>query len=406
MKVKHGYLADYFDGFGYKTLKPVEIDPVVSHEHEFNGISGFKLLFGTERQSIGCRVIYLTDEIDNSLEDVVTLTWYDARINHPSRSEFRLYYSSSECFLRSKPDDLMILCKNKDDSDIPFTMLISRDGDTVTNQLLWLFGISPERLSTAGYAEMIDSFKDLNFFSSHILNKIGIELKKPDDSMLGRILENYADKFPTTVEFSKFSRSFVTDIKPEDNPDNALVKYLEHEEYLFRVFEEHLVNKKLQKGFSDVEDFIGFSLSVHNRRKSRAGYAMENHLRHIFDSCGIQYSFNEITENKSKPDFIFPSIEKYRNSIFEPAHLTMLGVKTTCKDRWRQILTEAERVTGKHLCTLEPSISENQTNEMKSQNLQLVVPASIIPTYKPGQQSWLMTISNFVGFVAEKQNKS
>ena len=36
-------------GFGYKTLKPVEIDPEVSHEHEFNGIDQFKGLFGSRQ---------------------------------------------------------------------------------------------------------------------------------------------------------------------------------------------------------------------------------------------------------------------------------------------------------------------------------------------------------------------
>jgi hypothetical protein len=31
----------------------------------------------------------------------------------------------------------------------------------------------------------------------------------------------------------------------------------------------------------------------------------------------------------------------------------MLGAKTTCKDRWRQVLTEAIKIPHKHLFTLE-----------------------------------------------------
>jgi hypothetical protein len=30
----------------------------------------------------------------------------------------------------------------------------------------------------------------------------------------------------------------------------------------------------------------------------------------------------------------------------------MLGVKTTCSDRWRQVLAEADRIQLKHLLTL------------------------------------------------------
>ena len=42
----------------------------------------------------------------------------------------------------------------------------------------------------------------------------------------------------------------------------------------------------------------------------------------------------------------------------------MLAVKSTCKDRWRQILAEADRLPVKHLLTLEPGISVAQTDEM------------------------------------------
>ena len=40
-------------------------------------------------------------------------------------------------------------------------------------------------------------------------------------------------------------------------------------------------------------------------------------------------------------------------------------VKSTCKDRWRQVLSEADRIPNKHLFTLEAAISENQTSKCK-----------------------------------------
>ena len=82
----------------------------------------------------------------------------------------------------------------------------------------------------------------------------------------------------------------------------------------------------------------------------------------------------------------------------------MLGAKTTAKDRWRQVLEEADRITRKHLITLEGAISENQTNEMISRKLQLVVPKGIHATFTPVQQSWLYSVEDFLDEVRERQS--
>ena len=82
----------------------------------------------------------------------------------------------------------------------------------------------------------------------------------------------------------------------------------------------------------------------------------------------------------------------------------MLGAKSTLKDRWRQVLSEAERIEAKHLLTLEPGISENQTTEMQAKKLQLVVPRSLHATFRPPQQAWLMDLSGFLKVVKARQN--
>ena len=81
----------------------------------------------------------------------------------------------------------------------------------------------------------------------------------------------------------------------------------------------------------------------------------------------------------------------------------MLGAKSTCKDRWRQVLSEAARIEGKHLLTLEPSISENQTSEMRAKQLQLVLPKALHETYRPAQRSWLMSVADFISLVRARQ---
>ena len=69
----------------------------------------------------------------------------------------------------------------------------------------------------------------------------------------------------------------------------------------------------------------------------------------------------------------------------------------------RQRLRGSEQDSGKHLLTLEPGISETQTNEMKTGNLQLVVPRSIFVSYTPEQQRWLMDVAEFIGLVKDRQ---
>ena len=61
---------------------------------------------------------------------------------------------------------------------------------------------------------------------------------------------------------------------------------MEHEEALFRHLEREIVSDRLKAGFTedgsaDVDGFLRFSLSVQNRRKSRAGYAFGHHVEAI-----------------------------------------------------------------------------------------------------------------------------
>ena len=123
----------------------------------------------------------------------------------------------------------------------------------------------------------------------------------------------------------------------------------------------------------------------------------------MFRECGIRYSRTPVTENKSKPDFIFPGENEYHNQNFDSLRLTMLGVKSSCKDRWRQVLSEAGRIERKHLLTLEAAISKGQTDEMQSKNLQLVLPRMLHSTYSEEQQNWLMDVAAFTELVMKRQ---
>ncbi|MCB0431358.1 MAG: restriction endonuclease [Flavobacteriales bacterium] len=398
-------LSQYFTGIGAKRLSDVEVAPDVSNQHEFNGISGFREIFGSERINFQGHFIYLTDDEEQIIKESGTLTWYDARENHPSRTEYRLYYSTNPVIDIAVAGDLVVIGQTGENK---LAVIVAPQGSTSEQQLLWLFG-----LEEAGSKFVIRDFTgadtQLNFAGQYIITSLGFEVPDTAPDFLEQLINLFGVGFPTTAQFSAYARSTLTDVSPIEEPDDTLMAWLEREELLFKTLEKHIVAKKLQQGFgaqgTDVDEFISFSLSVQNRRKSRAGFAFENHLAHIFDASGIQYAKGAKTERNNKPDFLFPGIDHYHNADFTAQLLTMLGVKTSAKERWRQVLAEADRINNKHLITLEPAISRNQTDEMIAQNLQLVLPQPLMETYTEEQRAHLITLSDFIDVVREKQQQ-
>ena len=74
----------------------------------------------------------------------------------------------------------------------------------------------------------------------------------------------------------------------------------------------------------------------------------------------------------------------------------MLAAKTTLKDRWRQVLNEANRVERKHLLTLQEGVSENQFSEMVEAKVQLVVPRKLVEKFPASVQPKLLTLGDFI----------
>lgn len=404
--MKKGFLSEYFRSIASKRLSAVEVEPNASNQHEFNGVAGLKKILGTEKQYIKATFFYFEDDMEEDIREEGDLTWYDSRKNHPKRSEFRLYFQETEVSRLAAPNDLFIMAIKNDGKAF---IIIARQNSTAEHQLAWLFNL-PEH-SGKSFAVQEESDNDsikTGIFSQYLLEQLGIALPSTEESCLEEMLSRFGGKFPTTFEFSSFAREKVGDFDAYDNrADDVLSTWMQKEESLFRTLERHIVGQRLDDGFSGdsrVDDFISYSLSVQNRRKSRAGSALENHLSFLFERLNIKFSRTPQTEGHSKPDFLFPGIEEYQNPLFPARSLTMLGVKTTCKDRWRQILAEADRIEEKHLFTLQSGISQNQTDEMDAHKVQLVIPRQIHSSFSLAQQGRLMNLDDFVGLVRERQN--
>ncbi|MGA7521464.1 MAG: type II restriction endonuclease [Acidobacteriaceae bacterium] len=401
--MKQGYLSQFFSGVAIKQLRAVEADQTRSHQHEFNGVAGLKNVFGPEKNTFEARFVYISDNDDEPVVSDGTLTWYDARAAHTTRTEYRMYFPTTPVSQCAAEGDILVVGRRPDDSVL---VIIAQGGSTIANQVLWLFRISLLGSYAFSVREELETEQDrIEFTSRFILEQIGIPVETTAETYLDAMLEIFGPVFPPTRRFSEYARSTV-EADPLLAPDAALMAWMDREEILFRTLEKHILADRLAKGFeNDVEGFLEFSKSVQNRRKSRVGFAVENHVEVILASSQVQYSRAPVTEGRSRPDFLFPGAEQYRDQAFDPGLLSMLGVKSTCKDRWRQVLAEAVRVPRKHLLTLETAISTNQTDEMRSHDLQLVVPRALHGTYNAAQQNWLLDVSSLIAELLDKQRR-
>lgn len=222
-------------------------------------------------------------------------------------------------------------------------------------------------------------------------------------------LESLQIDFPTTKELAITARSCYDNsfgIKESyilANPDKIILKWLQTEYELFKTIENKRYSSILSTPFKSVEQLISFANSILNRRKSRAGKSLEHHLENIFKSFQLNFSTQSITESNKKPDFLFPGQEAYHNPKFDTQKLIFLASKTTCKDRWRQILNEADRIKFKYLFTLQQGISKNQIEEMTRANVRLVVPSANIDSYPKESRVNILSLQNFLSLVENLQ---
>ncbi|MDY5192191.1 MAG: type II restriction endonuclease [Bacteroidaceae bacterium] len=217
------------------------------------------------------------------------------------------------------------------------------------------------------------------------------------------------DTFPDTQQMSAFAREIVllannyVSRDVDKKADSILLQWVDAEYQLFNALEEKIYRPIYANPFANCQDLIDFSNMILNRRKSRAGKSLEHHLAFIFDAAKLRFEEQVVTENNKKPDFIFPDGASYHNIMFPAERLTMLGAKTTCKDRWRQVLNEANRIPEKHLFTLQRGVSRNQLQEMCDEHLTLVVPKENKTLFLPEFHDHIMCLSDFISMVRERQ---
>lgn len=195
------------------------------------------------------------------------------------------------------------------------------------------------------------------------------------------------------------------ELRPDTSldPDRRLLRRRECEFEIFRSVEQAVELPHITAGFPTIDAFISRAQTILQRRKARSGHSLELHARAIFMEERLventHFSHQPESEPGKRPDFLFPSGAAYHDLSFPKERLRMLAVKTTCRDRWRQILNEADHIPAKHLLTLQEGVSETQFREMTQSGVQLVVPAGLFEKFPKAVQPHLQTLESFIGDV-------
>jgi len=205
------------------------------------------------------------------------------------------------------------------------------------------------------------------------------------------------DSFPLSAKISGETLKAVLDCMKSFKgftSDKQLALLLDREYDLFRMTENSLCHGDISRKYKTIDEFLGTANSILNRRKARAGKSLEHHVEYILKTAGVPFDAQARVDGK--PDFLLPGKEAYQNSAWPENKLFALCLKTTCKDRWRQILNEAKRVKKKHLLTIQQGISAGQLKEMKEADVTLIVPEHLHKLYPPVTGMKILSLENFI----------
>jgi len=330
----------------------------------------------------------IKDRLD---ETAVRIDWPDGRVTdsrvkwygQKTRSEYRLTRFGKD-FPYLTPDtvgDLLIIVPINHTQFSAFVLDLDEDID----EILATLGVQP--------------------FEHWAIYQNGMARPETVDECLDRHFREFVKEltsFPTGEVFSEATRRFVEECRrlaASSSLDDALMTWIETEYQLFQMAERKICQAEIVRPFKDIDDFLHTAARLMNRRKSRAGRSLENHVHHALTAAGIPHDMRPNVDGK--PDIIVPGEAAYRDAAYPTNRLCVVGVKTTCKDRWRQVLNEGKRVPSKHILTVQPGISSTQLDEMHASNVTLIVPKRLQKDYPKERRISILTIDDFVGSMRE-----
>ena len=155
--------------------------------------------------------------------------------------------------------------------------------------------------------------------------------------------EGWLETFPSTLEI--FEKALELAPYRHLDIDERVVRRRQCEYSVFRSVEHVELTQIIRSGFQSTDHFLTKAQSVLQRRKSRSGRSLELQVRAILNEENVNHTPQPTIETNNRPDFIFPSQADYSNPAFPAERLRMLGCKSTVKERWEQVVGEADRIS-------------------------------------------------------------
>lgn len=326
-----------------------------------------------------------------NLEKEVILHWNDKRVTRSSfkwygksKSEYRLTRVASYFQDRAELHLGSLLILSGDPAYLR-AWVLDREDDI--QMILDFFGITPEQ--TGG------------------LLRFDLEERLLKDEIFNSYVSTPLDGFPDTESLARKAQEIHRNLYGKEifDPDRTILRLIQIEYALFRTLERDRYQHLIDRSFRDVDELLSVSLEINNRRKSRAGKSLELHLKYIFQVMNVPFSHGETSAEGKRPDFLFPGVGEYNDPTFPADRLFFLGAKTTCKDRWRQVLNEADRIPRKHLFTLQQGFSSAQLAEMRQAGVIPVIPAEYHDRCREQDRVNLMTLGSFIDFVLDANGR-
>ena len=392
-------ISENFQRLASKRLKSSEVDPSRSNQHEIYA-QKLKRLLGDPRDQhvrFPARHVYLSDE--THIQERSGLTWYDSRLNNPDRSqECKLYYQTNLVMSNAEVGDLLVFGHTLEGQS---TLIIAKAGTDVEAQLVWLLGLAQPQDGFDFGNDPPEIPEYMYELLAPLLEAIGVERPVPEgaDALLGTMLDRFGNQFPNVADFVDFAIETSPETDPTGAPDAAFEIWHAHSSNLFYTLESHLEMPRIDDGYNTVDEMMQHAHQVRNRRNSRVGTTLELIVKRLLDENRIRHAYQVTTENRRRPDFLFPGLEEYRDPGFPSESLAMLACKTTLRERWTQIAGEAERIERKHLLTLSVP-GENKLQTIRDHQIQLVVPAPFQKGQNPNGN--VLDIAGLLEVLAER----
>ena len=414
-------VSGYFTWAASKTLSAVDVDRLRSHQHEIGGVAALRrFLEGINRVDANATEATLdtvilalgySQGVERSDE---SLKLYDARRENPNRGpEWRLYYPSggaTEALLRDqvRPGDLLVFAVPETGPDL--VLFLASDDSAWSSVLGTLFPsstspgqrmleVSAEQLEAAqDTAPLLLVLDDLGLTPPVDISALDWALAQPELS--GGL--HGLDSFPSTADMASMAVRYAGSDLLDLSVDDRLMTRLEAETSLFYAIESAIALPLFQECVVTA-DYIDLAKSVTQRRAARRGRSFEIHLEEIFLEEALAVEMQPVLPDGERLDFLFPSLDAYLDDRVDTSVLFAVNAKTTVRERWRQLASEAQRLRTKYLITVDRNLASASVDQMVNADVQLVIPEPIRAEYGSAVVGNSWSLAEFVGYVGLSQ---